>query len=117
MVMESISDQRLVCAQISESLLLGTVDRVELLKLAKTLSSVVHELAWQVKGQLQGRGDTPEMQQANRWVSSAQSALTWAESHSSFALTFELARCLELANTSAVKVLERLQLQREGAAA
>lgn len=117
MVTESISEQRLVCAQISESLMSGTADRGELLKLAKTLSSVIHELAWEVKGQLQGRGDTPAMQQANRWVSSAQSALKWAESHSTFALTFELARCLEVANTSAVKVVERLQLQREGAAA
>lgn len=117
MVTEAVSERRLVCTQISDALASGEVDRTQLLKMVKNLAGLAHELSWEVTGHLKGRNDSPEMQQAGRWVSSAQGSLTWAERHAQFALTFELARCIELANGAMLKVLERLQQQEEGAAA
>lgn len=117
MVPETVSERRLLTARISESLEAGAVDRDELLTMVKKLAGLAHELSWEVKGELRGRNDTPEVQQASRWISSAQGSLTWAEKHAQFALTFELARCVEIANSAALKVVERLHLLAEGAAA
>jgi hypothetical protein len=117
MATESVSGRQLVCQRISETLLSGAADRGELLRMVKDLSSLLHEMSWEVKGHLRGRNDTPAMQQADRWVASAQTTLSWTETHAPFALTFELARCVELANGAAMKVAERLQLQSEGGAA
>lgn len=111
MVAEKVLERQLVCAQISETLASGAVDRTELIRIVKQLAGLVHELSWDVKAQLRGRGDSPAMQQASRWVSSAQGALTWAERHGQYALTFELARCIEAANSAALRVIETLQLQ------
>src|SRR5947209_6609180 len=111
MVAETALERQLVCTRISETLASGAVDRVELLRIVKTLASLAHDLAWDVKAQLRGRNDTPAMEQASRWVSSAQTALTWAERNAQYALTFELARCIEVANSAALKVVESLQLQ------
>jgi hypothetical protein len=117
MVSETVSERRLMCNRISETLATGAVDRGELLTMVKELAGLAQELSWEVKGQLRGRNDTPEIQQASRWISSAQGSLTWAEKHAQFGLTFELARCVEIANSTALKVVERLQLLTEGAAA
>lgn len=115
MVADNLSERQAECTQISETLALGAVDRTELLRMVKKLSGLAHDLSWDVKAQLRGRNDTPVMQEASRWVASAQSALTWAERNAQYVLTFELARCIEVANSSALKVLDALQLQ--GAAA
>jgi hypothetical protein len=117
MVTEAVSERRSVCTQISEALATGAVNRTELLEMVKRLAILAHEVSWDVSGHLKGRNDTPEMQQASQWVSSAQGSLTWAERHAQFALTFELARCIEMANGAMLKVLERLQRQDDGAAA
>lgn len=117
MVSETVSERRMTCERISEVLASGAVDRDELLTMVKQLGSLAQDLSWEVKGQLRGRNDTPEIQEASRWISSAQGSLTWAEKHAQFALTFELARCVEIANGAALKVVERLQLLNEGAAA
>lgn len=117
MVAETASERRLVCTRIAETLVAGAVDRGELLKMVKSLAALAHDLSWEVKGQLRGRNDTPEMQQASRSISAAQNSLTWAEKHAPFVLTFELARCIEVANGMVLKVVETLHAQSEGAAA
>lgn len=117
MVAASVSERKLFCERILETLQSGAVDRAELLNMVKGLVSLLHEMTWEVRGHLKGRDDSPEMQQADRWLTSGKQTLAWAEAHAPFALTFELARCVEIANGAAMKVVERLQLQGEGAAA
>jgi hypothetical protein len=117
MVSASVSERKLLCEGISDILRSGAVDRAELLRMAKNLVSLLHEMTWEVRGHLNGRNDSPEMQQADRWLVSGKNTLAWAEAHAPFALTFELARCVEIANGAALRVVERLQLQGEGAAA
>jgi hypothetical protein len=117
MVAESVSERKLLCERISDILHSGAVDRAELLRMVKDLVNLLHEMSWEVKGHLNGRDDSPEMQQADRWLVSGKNTLAWAEAHAPFALTFELARCVEIANGAAMKVVERLQLQGKGAAA
>jgi hypothetical protein len=116
-VVEAASERRLVCNRISETLASGAIDRGELLKMGKDLAQLLHEMAWEVKGHRKGRNDSPEMQQADRWITSAKNSLSWVELHAPFALTFELARGVENANGAAMRVAERLQAQNEGAAA
>lgn len=117
MVSESVSERLSVCDRISGGLESGAVDRGELLRMVKDLSSLLHEMTWEVRGHLKGRNATPEMEEAERWLTSAKNSLSWAEAHAPFALTFELARCVQLANSATVKVAKRLQHQNEGAAA
>lgn len=117
MVSESVSERLSACDRISAALESGAVDRGELLRMAKDLGGLLHEMTWEVRGHLKGRTGAHGMEEAERWLNSAKNSLTWVETHAPFALTFELARCVELANGATVKVAKRLQHQDEGAVA
>jgi hypothetical protein len=117
MIAQSPADQQLMCDQISEVLTVGAVDREQLMGFSKDLSSVLHDLSWEIKGELARRDSASEVKHAERCIASAKSALAWADSHSTFALTFELARCIEIANSATAKVVKSLEAYRGGAAA
>lgn len=117
MVIESVSERQVMCDRITETLASGEFDRGDLLRMEKDLSTLLHEMAWEVKNHLSRRNASPQMEQADRWIVSGKSALTWVEANAPFALIFELARCIEIANAAALKVLERLRLQDDGEAA
>ena len=117
MIAQSPADQQLMCEQISEVLTVGAVDRDQLMGFSKDLSGVLHELSWELKSELARQDSAPEVKHAERWIASAKSALAWADAHSTFALTFELARCVEIANSATAKVVKGLEAHRAGAAA
>lgn len=116
-MVEAVSERRMTCDRIAQALASGAIDRGALLQMGKDLTNLLHEMSWEVKGHLKGRNDTPEMQQADRLVGAARKSIDWVDMHAPFALTFELARCIEAANGSVLKVAEQLALQNEGAAA
>ncbi|HEX6506952.1 MAG TPA: hypothetical protein VF221_04900 [Chloroflexota bacterium] len=114
---ENISARRQVCDEIEYTLEIGAVDRGALARMMQQLSNLGTEIGWEVRGHLTGRNRSDEMLQAERWLRSARETLQWAERHAVFALCFELARAVEIANESMRRVLTVLEGLGAGAAA
>ena len=117
MIAEAVLEQQSTCDRIAQTLAAGEVDRAILLHMVKELGAAAYQLNWEVNGHLRGRNAPPEIHQSQKWLTSADTAIAWAESHASFALMFELSRSVNVAVSALRKVVECLQLLGGGAVA
>src|SRR5690348_5282639 len=105
-IAESVSERQAICDGITMSLEEGEVDRQQLSQMMVSLTGIGHELNWELRGHLTGRAKSAEMLDASRWLRSATEALNWADQHAAFALRFEIARCVEVANNAILRVVD-----------
>jgi hypothetical protein len=82
-----------------------------------SLARLRQDLHWELKHALSDRNRSPEIAEADRRMRTATEAIEWAEKHLTFALRFELARCVEIANNAVRHVVTTLDAQNSGAAA
>jgi hypothetical protein len=112
--MESVLGRKATCESISATLASGNFNKTDVLTMMNELRNLVRDTSWEVRAQLQGRSATTVTQTADRQLSSAQQALSWAESHAPYVLLIELIRYVGLASTLTLNVLNALNTQVEG---
>lgn len=92
-------------------------DRGRLMEMASSLTSLAHEMSWEVRDRLGGRNRNQEIENAAQHLQVARDSLAWVDERSTYALSFELSKYIARANTALRHVIEVLDSQKAGAAA